>query len=150
MAHSYASCLYHCVWSTKQRQRLITPELQERLWRYIGGIANQNRMKARAIGGVDDHMHLLLSLPSTASVSKALQLIKGGSSKWIHDTFPRHRDFAWQEGYGAFSIGITQVDDTVTYIERQAEHHHKHSYQDEFIAFLERHEIDYDPRYVLD
>jgi REP element-mobilizing transposase RayT len=124
--------------------------LQERLWPYIGGIAKQNRMKALAVGGVEDHMHLLLSLPSTLSVSKPLQLIKGGSSKWIHDTFPGQRDFAWQEGYGAFSIGITQVDDTIAYSERQAEHHRKRSYQDEFLAFLQRHAIEYDPRYVLD
>lgn len=150
MAHSYASCLYHCVWSTKQRQQLITAELQERLWAYIGGIAKQNRMKALTVGGVEDHMHVLLSLPSTLNVSKALQLIKGGSSKWIHDTFQEQREFAWQEGYGAFSIGITQVDDTIAYIERQAEHHRKRSYQDEFLAFLQRHAIEYDPRYVLD
>ncbi len=149
MAHSCASCIYHCVWSTKQRRQLITPELQERLWPYIGGIAKQNRMKALAVGGVEDHMHVLLSLPSTLSVSKALQLIKGGSSKWIHDTFPALRDFGWQEGYGAFSIGITQVDDTIVYIERQAEHHRKRSYQDEFLAFLQRHAIEYDPRCVL-
>ena len=96
MSHSYASCLYHCVWSTKQRQRIIIPELRERLWPYIGGIAKQNRMKALAIGGVEDHVHLLLSLPSSVSVSKSLQLIKGGSSKWVHDTFPEQRHFAWQ------------------------------------------------------
>ncbi|MCU0960490.1 MAG: IS200/IS605 family transposase [Pirellulaceae bacterium] len=150
MAHSYASCLYHCVWSAKQRQRIITPELRERLWPYIGGIAKQNRMKARAIGGGEDHIHVLLSLPSNVSVSKSLQLIKGGSSKWAHDTFPEQRHFSWQEGYGAFSIGITQVDDTVSYIERQAEHHRRRSYQDEFLAFLEKHHIEYDPRYLWD
>jgi REP element-mobilizing transposase RayT len=79
-------------------------------------------MKALAIGGVEDHVHVLLSLPSNVSVSKTLQLIKGGQSKWVHDMFPEQRHFFWQEGYGAFSIGITQVDDTVSYIERQAEH----------------------------
>jgi hypothetical protein len=76
--------------------------------------------------------------------------MKGSSSKWIHDTFQGRRDFAWQEGYGAFSIGITQVDDTIAYIERQAEHHRKRSYQDEFLAFLQRHSIEYDPRSALD
>ena len=102
MSHSYVSLLYHCVWSTEHRQRLITPQLQKRLWAYIGGIAKQNRMKALAIGGVDDHLHMLLSLPSTTTVSKAVQLIKGGSSKWVHDMFAEHHDFGWQEGYGAF------------------------------------------------
>jgi REP element-mobilizing transposase RayT len=115
----------------------------------MGGIAKQNRIKALAIGGIEDHVHLLLSLPSTISLSKAIQLIKGGASKWIHDTFPQHRDFSWQEGYGAFSIGITQLDDTVAYIERQAEHHQRHCCQDEFFAFLRKHGIEYDPRYAL-
>jgi hypothetical protein len=78
------------------------------------------------------------------------RLIKGGAPKWIHDTFPEHRDFSWQDGYGAFSVGITQVDDTVRYVERQAEHHQRHSYQDEFLAFLRKHDINYDPRYALD
>ena len=116
----------------------------------MGGIAKQNRMKVLAIGGIEDQVHLLLSLPSTISLSKAIQLIEGGASKWIHDTFPEHRDFLWQEGYGAFSIGITQLEDTVAYIERQAKHHQRHSYQDEFFAFLRKHGIEYDPRYALD
>jgi putative transposase len=105
-------------------------------------------MKALAVGGVEDHVHLLLSLPSTLAVAKAMQLIKGGSSKWIHDEFPALHEFTWQEGYGAFSIGISQIDDTKRYIVNQAEHHRKVSYQEEFIAFLERHGIEYDPRYI--
>jgi REP element-mobilizing transposase RayT len=82
----------------------------------MGGIAREHGMKAIAIGGVGDHAHLLLSLPTTTSVAQAIQLIKGASSKWIHDTFPEHRVFAWQEGYGTFSIGVSQIDDTVSYI----------------------------------
>ena len=85
---------------------MITPELQPRLFQYIGGIARENKIKLLAAGGVDDHIHLLVSMPSTISIAKAMQLIKGGSSKWIHETFPEHRFFEWQEGYGAFSIGI--------------------------------------------
>src|SRR5438874_10444038 len=81
--HSFVSCLMHCVWSTKERRRLITPELQERLYPYLGGIARDNKMKALAIGGVEDHVHMLLSVPSTLSIAKAIQLIKGNSSKWI-------------------------------------------------------------------
>jgi REP element-mobilizing transposase RayT len=107
-------------------------------------------MKPLAIGGVEDHVHALLSLPTTLSVAKAIQLIKGGASKWVHDTFPEHRGFAWQEGYGAFSIGVAQVDDTIGYIGRQAEHHRQRTYQEEFLAFLERHHIEYDPRYIWD
>jgi len=79
--HSFVSCLMHCVWSTKERRRLVTPELQERLYPYLGGIARKNKMKALAIGGVEDHVHMLLSVPSTLSIAKAIQLIKGNSSK---------------------------------------------------------------------
>jgi putative transposase len=148
MSHSYTSSLYHCVFSTKDRRKTIDADLQSRLWPYLGGIAHDNRMKALAVGGVEDHVHLLLSLPSTMTISMAMQLVKGGSSKWVHDTFPSKRDFAWQEGYGAFSIGVSQVDDTKRYIENQAEHHRVKTYEEEFIAFLERHGIEYDPRYV--
>ena len=148
MSHSYCSSLYHCVFSTKERRKTIDADLQSRLWPYLGGIARDNGMKTLAIGGVEDHVHLLLSLQSTMHVSKTMQLVKGGSSKWIHDTFPERREFAWQEGYGAFSIGVSQIDDTKRYIENQAEHRRRHTFEEEFIAFLERHGIEYDPRYV--
>ena len=149
MGHSYCSAYYHCVFSTKARRKLITPELQERLWPYLGGIARENKFPALAVAGVEDHVHLLISLPSTMAISKAMQLVKGGSSKWIHDEFPEYRDFAWQEGYGAFSIGISQIETTKQYINNQAEHHRTKSFQEEYLAFLKRHEIAYDPRFVL-
>src|SRR2546425_10726181 len=101
---SYISAHFHCVFSTKERRPLITPSLRERLWPFLGGIARQNKMKAIEIGGVEDHVHILLSLPATVPISKALQLIKGGSSKWIHENFPEQRLFAWQEKYGALSV----------------------------------------------
>ena len=150
MSHSYVSALYHCVWSTKFRRKIITPELRDRLWPYLGGIARKNNIRALVVGGVEDHVHMLLSLRSTRDIAKAVQLIKGGSSKWVHEEFPERREFQWQEGYGAFSIGISQTDDTVMYIGNQLEHHRHRTYQEEFIAFLERHGIEYDPRYVFD
>jgi len=148
MAHSYVNNLLHYVFSTKDRRKIITPDLQERLWPYLGGIARENGMKALAIGGVEDHVHLLLSLPATLSVAKAIQLIKGGSSKWIHETFPTKRSFAWQEGYGAFSVSISHVKDTIAYIQKQAEHYRKQTFQEEFLLFLKKHGIEYDERYV--
>jgi len=150
MAHSFTSSLYHCVFSTKGRRALIAPDLQDRLWPFMGGIARENRMKALAIGGVEDHVHLLLSVPSTLAIAKAIQLTKGGSSKWVHETFRQHAHFAWQEGYGAFSIGISQVDSTTAYIQSQAEHHRTKTFQEEFLAFLKRHAIEYDERYIWD
>jgi len=148
MSHSYSSCLTHYVFSTKERRRFITPQLRERLWPYIGGIARENDMRALAVGGVEDHAHVLVSLPSTLTVAKGIQLLKGGSSKWLHDTSPEHRAFAWQEGYGAFSISISGVDDTIAYINSQEDHHRTRSFEQEFVAFLKRHEIQYDERYV--
>jgi putative transposase len=119
--HSFNSCLMHCVFSTKERRPWLTPAIRERLWPYLGGIARENDMKALAIGGVADHVHLLLSLPATLSVSKAMQLLKGNSSKWLRETFLelRPQGFAWQEGFGAFSIGVSGVEDTIHYIQTQ-------------------------------
>jgi REP element-mobilizing transposase RayT len=148
MAHSYVSNYYHCVFSTKERRKLITPDLEERLWPFLGGIARNHNMKALAIGGVEDHVHLLLSLPSTLAIAKAIQVVKGESSKWVHDKFPEHRQFGWQEGYGAFTIGISQKDGTVAYIHKQKEHHRQKTFQEEFLSFLAKHGIEYDPRYV--
>ena len=149
MPHSYISCLMHCVFSTSQRQKFISPDLQQRLWPFMGGIARENHIKALAIGGIEDHVHLLLSLPATIPIAKAVQVIKGGSSKWIHALSPSHREFAWQEGYGAFSVGISQLEATVHYIQAQKEHHLKKTFEEEFLSFLKKHGLEYDERYVL-
>jgi REP element-mobilizing transposase RayT len=106
-------------------------------------------MKALAIGGTTDHMHALLSLPGMMSFAKAVQLIKGGSSKWINDTFPRPKKFEWQEGYGAFSVSASQVPKTIAYINNQKEHHRKKTFQEEFLELLTKHGIEYDQRYVF-
>jgi len=139
----------HCTFSTKERYPWTENDVESRLWAYIGGIARENRMKALAIGGVFDHIHSLLSLPSTMSFAKAVQLIKGGSSKWIHDEFRHLRKFEWQEGYGAFSVSASQVARTIAYIERQKEHHRKRTFKEEFITLLDKHHVVYDPRYVF-
>jgi REP element-mobilizing transposase RayT len=105
-------------------------------------------MTALEIGGVEDHVHMLVSMPATISLSKAMQLIKGGSSKWVHDTFPGCHLFAWQEEYGAFSVSVSQREKVVQYIKRQAEHHRKITFQEEFLALLQKHGIRYDERYL--
>jgi putative transposase len=138
----------HYVFSTKDRSKIITPELKERLWPYIGGIARENKMRALAVGGTADHVHILLSIPSATPIAKAIQLIKGNSSKWISDTFPGLGDFAWQEGYGAFSISVSGIDETIAYIQSQDEHHRRRTFQEEFLAFLRKHNIAYDERYI--
>jgi len=141
--HSFTSCLMHCVWATKEGRLLIKPDLRQRLWPYLGGIARENKMKALVVGGVADHVHVLLSIPSTLSVATPLQLRKGNSSKWIHDSFKEHADFEWQEGYGAFSIGISGVEETTKYIQSQAEHHRKIPFKEELEAFLKKHGMEY-------
>src|SRR6516162_1954198 len=132
MAHTYISELVHCVFSTKNRANMIRPERQNDLWSYLGGIARTNGFKAVAIGGTANHVHVLLSLPATMPVAKAVQLLKGGSSKWLNDTDPGQ--FGWQDGYGAFSVGISQQADTVAYINSQSEHHARKSFEEEFLA----------------
>jgi putative transposase len=149
MPHSYVSNLTHCIFSTKDQMPLINAELESRLWPYMGGIARQHKMRALAIGGTADHVHTLLSMPATMDVAKAVQLIKGGASKWVHDTFARYRKFAWQDGYGAFSVSASQADKTTAYINGQKEHHRKRTFEEEFIEFLDKHGVEYDRRYVF-
>jgi REP element-mobilizing transposase RayT len=145
---SYVSSYFHCVFSTKERRPLIVPSLRDRLWPFLGRIARNNDMKAVEIGGVQDHVHILLSLPSTLSIAKALQLIKGGSSKWVHETFPENRLFGWQVKYGAFSVSVSQLEKTIEYIKSQEEHHCKMTFQEEFLALLKKHRIAFDERYL--
>ena len=142
--HSFSSSLHHCVFATKEREIWLTPEIRERLLPYFGGIAREHGMKALAIGGVVDHVHIRLSLPATMSISKAMQLLKGNSSKWIHENFPALRQFAWQEGYGAFSIGISGIGETWSYIRGQEEHHRTTTYREEVTTFLQRHGLPID------
>jgi len=149
MSHTYVSSFFHVVFSTKERRPQISDELQPRLWEYIGGIARQNNFTAIAVGGTSDHVHILLSLPSTIPISKANQLIKGGSSKWIHDTFSTLRKFSWQQGYGAFSISVSDIERTIKYIENQKRHHAKKDFREEFVQFLRKHNIPYDERFVF-
>ncbi len=150
MGHSYSKCLFHCVFSSRRRQLLIPPEVQPRLWAYMGGIARANAFAALAVGGTADHAHVLLALPATLPAAKAVQLVKAGSSKWLHDSFPPLRDFAWQEGYGAFSIGVSQLERTVRYIEEQAAHHRRRSFEVEYAAFLKKHGLAIDQQYTFD
>lgn len=148
MPHTYCSNLVHCVFSTKERMRSIKVEIQPKLWAYMGGIARNHDFRALAVGGTEDHCHVLVSLPPVMAVSKAVQLLKGSSSKWLHDTQPEMRAFAWQQAYGAFSVSISHTDDTIAYILNQTEHHAKRDFQQEFLAFLKKHAIEYDPAHV--
>jgi putative transposase len=141
--HSFSSCLVHCVWSTKNRVPVLDSNLRDRLWPYLGGIARDNKMKALAVGGAADHVHILVSLPATISVAKAIQLLKGNSSKWIHENLPKLGSFQWQNGYGVFSIGISGVATTSSYIHDQEAHHRARTFREEFEAMLTKHNLDF-------
>src|SRR3974390_2124663 len=116
--------LFHCVFSTSERRKAISTEVRADLWAYMGGIARQHGMKALAIGGVEDHVHMLLALPATVPIADAMRAIKSVSSRWLREERGT-RLFAWQDGYGAFSIGTAQIDATIAYISQQEEHHAK-------------------------
>jgi putative transposase len=150
MANTYSSLCYHIIFSTKNRVGFIKPEIENRIWSYIGGIARKHKMTALQIGGVEDHIHALVIAPPAYSPSHIVQYLKGDCSKWIHDEFPALRDFIWQDGYGAFTVSKSNIPEVIEYIKNQREHHRTKSFQEEYLEFLRKHEIDYDERYVWD
>jgi putative transposase len=151
MAQSLAKILLHVVFSTKDRRPLLTdPALRDELHRYLGGILTNLDCQPLITGGVADHVHLLFNHSRTATVADVVKELKRSSSVWLKTKSPALPDFAWQNGYGAFSIGQSQADDVRGYIAGQEEHHRKISFQDEFRRLLERYEIAFDERYVWD
>ena len=148
VADTYTNLLIHLVFSCKDREPWLKPAIRERLFPYMGGIVRDNGGVLLCVGGTADHVHMLVSIPPDLSVSRMAQLIKGASSRWTHETFPEMRGFAWQKGYGAFSLGVSQIAATRAYIEGQLEHHRAVSFQAEYLAFLRKNAIPYDERYV--
>ncbi len=148
MPQSFACLHLHLAFSTKNRSPFLTEGLQPRLYEYVGGILRTHKSCLVAAGGMPDHVHLLVDLSRELAVADALRLIKSNSSKWIHETFPDLHAFAWQTGYGAFAVSYSNLDNVKQYLATQAEHHRKMVFQDEFRAFLKRHDIEYDERYV--
>jgi putative transposase len=150
MPSTYSNLLYHVVFSTKERIPLIDDDWQEELYRYIGGIIRAEGGVQLEIGGIADHVHILAKFKPAIAVSEMLNKIKANSSKWANDHKMKMRRFGCQEGYAAFSVSESQVPNLVHYIRNQAEHHRKQTYQEEFVALLERHGIEYDPKYLWD
>lgn len=150
MANTYSNLFYHIVFSTKGRKELISRDIENRVWAYIGGIARKHEIMAVQVGGIENHIHVLILAKPKIAPSQIVQWLKGESSKWIHDTFPELRDFAWQDGFGVFSVSKSNVPDVVDYIKNQREHHANQTFEDEYISMLKLNEIDYDERYVFD
>ena len=150
MANTYTALHYHVVFSTKNREPWITPEHEQRLWSYLGGIARENEMKPLMVGGIENHIHLLLGIPPVLAVSKAVQLLKGGSSAWAKETLAGMRGFGWQDGYGAFTVSKSLVPEVAEYVASHRQHHQGRRFEQEYRALLERHGIEFDERYIFD
>lgn len=149
MANTYTQIHLQFVFAVKNRNALIKPEWESELYKYITGIVTRQEHKLLAINGMPDHLHLLVGMRPLQSVSDLLQDIKGDSSKWINQNKLTPFKFEWQEGYGAFSYGASQVDNVIEYIRQQKQHHSKKSFLDEYRDFLKLFKIDYDNRYIF-
>ena len=149
MPQSFASLHCHIVFSTKHREPSIEPEIQSRLFEYIGGILRNHSCCLIAAGGMPDHVHPLVSLGRTLAVADTVRLIKSNSSSWMHEELALP-DFRWQNGYGAFAVSYSNVDPVKSYLANQERHHRGASFQDEFREFLRRHDLEWDERYVWD
>jgi len=147
MSRTFTNLLTHLIFSTKDREAVIVPEIKSELFAYLGGLTRELKGKAYGINGLTDHVHLLISLPPVVSISEALRFIKSNSSGWVHDKWPR-RSFAWQLGYGAFSVSKSNAPEVLMYIGNQEAHHRKRTFKDEFVDLLRKHEIEYDERYI--
>lgn len=134
------------MFSTKDRRKLLSREFQSRLWAYIAGICLNQGMIVHAVGGTDDHIHILVQIPPTLSLAKAVGTIKSNSSRWAHE---QHEKVAWQQGYAAFSVGASNIPAVVRYIQTQETHHRKMNFEAEFLALLKKHGVEFDPKFAL-
>jgi REP element-mobilizing transposase RayT len=148
MAHTFSNLLVHVIFSTKDRRPHLDAELKPQLFAYMGGIIRELDSKLFIINGPADHVHLLISLSAKWSVADAMRVLKTNSSRWVHEQWPQRADFAWQTGYGAFSVSHSQRSKVWKYIEGQEEHHRTVTFQEEFVKFLKAHGIEYDERYI--
>ena len=146
MAHTASNLLVHLIFSTKERQRFIIPEIRSDLFAYLGGIVREMLATALIVNGTSDHVHMLLRIRPAQSLADVVRTAKTNSSRWIHEKW--NPNFAWQTGYGAFSVSESNVFNVSKYIAEQEEHHKKQSFQQEFLAFLKKNKIPYDERWI--
>ncbi len=146
MPHSCVSSIFHVVFSTKERRRIIPAAAQARLWNYLAGIARNHGIRALAVGGTENHVHLLIAIPPDTALADAVRTLKANSSRLMREN---SATFAWQEGYGAFSVSPSQIDRVKRYIANQAAHHARHSYEEEFLGMLQAANLRAEPNRVL-
>lgn len=149
MANTYTQIHIHAIFAVQNRNSLINKQWQDDLYKYITGIIQNNGHKLLQIGGMPDHVHVLFGMRPVQSLSDLMQDIKGSSSKWINENNFIQGKFSWQEGYGAFSYGKSQVEGVIKYIQNQEIHHQKHSFQEEYLELLKIFEVNFDEKYIL-
>lgn len=150
MSQSLAKVYLHIVFSTKHREPILANDWREELFRVLGGTANNLGCQSLLVGGVVDHVHMLIALGRTITIADAVGKIKSTSSLWVNQTRGLPTPFHWQGGYGAFSVSQSNVETVREYIRRQPEHHARQSFQDELREWLRRYEMEWDERYVWD
>lgn len=150
MANSYTNLLYHIVFSTKRRRALIVPELRDDLYAYLGGVVRGERGTLLEIGGMPDHVHIVARFRSEPSVAQMIKTLKSKTSKWANEQSRGPGHFAWQIGYGAFTVSASQLDKVLDYVRNQERHHRRKTFQDEYLALLKRHGIEFEERYLWD
>jgi len=148
MSQSYVNLLYHIIFSTKDREPIITPKYQPRLYEYIGGIVRKQGGIALAINGMEDHVHLFAKLRQDKALSDMIRDFKSHSSGWMRKVFPDLKDFTWQNGYGVFTVSASQAASVRKYIEDQKQKHQSRTFEREFVSFLQANEIEFDERYL--
>ena len=146
MSHTYAQNVVHVVFSTKGRHKTMGSEFRPKLWAYVTGICRKLDIYVHSVGGMEDHIHLLIQIPPVLALSKAVATIKANSSRWASE---EGRKFAWQEGYAAFSVSTSVIPVVIRYIRNQEEHHKKMDFGAEFVVLLKKHGIEFDPKYVF-
>ena len=150
MPSTLTNLLYHIVFSTKMRQRLISPELSENLYPYIGGVIRSEKGKLLSIGGTENHIHILAKFSPTVAMSDMMRCMKSSSSKWINENKRTRSRFTWQRGYAAFSVSESAYETVSNYIQNQERHHKKMRFQKELLLLLKKHNVEYDERYLWD
>jgi REP element-mobilizing transposase RayT len=149
MANTYTSLYYQVVFSTKNREPFIRPEIEERVWEFMGGIARHHKMTALQIGGIEDHIHALVMAPPTIAPCDIAKWLKGESSLRVKETFDGLANFGWQDGYGAFTVSKSKLAEVIGYIQKQRIHHQAKSFADEYRELFDLHGVEYDERYLL-
>jgi REP element-mobilizing transposase RayT len=150
LANTYTKLLYHIIFSTKRREPLITNNLKDDLYSYIGGILRGQSGSLLEIGGIADHVHLVIRIGPDVSVSDIVRLVKANSSKWVNERPDARGRFAWQQGYAAFPVSFSQLPGVLSYVQGQEDHHRRKTFQEEFVEFLKRHEIEFQESYLWD